>query len=91
MAKPNVTRNFVAIAMVATLLFCGSQLYGMQPDINAAFAAKTAAGLEALTHPPADFPGPKAAGTFITFDVRALSKGTYPSKINHGDDHGILQ
>jgi len=33
-------------------LFCGSQSYGQQPDIDAAAAAKAAAGLEALTHGP---------------------------------------
>jgi hypothetical protein len=63
-------------------LFCSSQLYGLPPDMNAAAAAKTKAGLEALAHIPTDFPGSKTAGNFITFDAPAAVKGTFPSKIN---------
>jgi hypothetical protein len=67
-------------------LFCGSQLYGQQPDIDAAAAAKAAAGLKALTHGPIDSPGPKAVGTFITFDAPGAglgrNQGTFPSSIN---------
>jgi hypothetical protein len=31
-------------------LFCGSGIYGQQPDMKAAAAVKAAAGLQALTH-----------------------------------------
>ena len=63
-------------------LFCGSQLYGQQPDIEAAAGAKAAGGLEALTRGPIDSPGPKAVGTFITFDYPGTFGGTSPSSIN---------
>jgi probable HAF family extracellular repeat protein len=63
-------------------LFCGAQLYGQQPDIDAAAAAKAAGGLEALTHGPVDSPGPKAVGTFITFDYPGTFGGTSPSSVN---------
>ena len=76
-----------ALLLVSCLqLFCGSQLYGQQPDMDAAAAAKAAAGLEALTHGPIDSPGPKAVGTFITFDVPGAAtgrnQGTFPTAIN---------
>jgi hypothetical protein len=49
------------------LLAVGLQLYAQQADLDAAAAAKAAAGREALTRAHADVPGP--VGTFITFDV----------------------
>jgi hypothetical protein len=67
-------------------LFCGSQSYAQQPDIDAGAAAKAATGLKPLTHDPIDSPGPKAIGTFITFDApgagTGILQGTYPSSIN---------
>src|SRR5438309_8530913 len=72
-----------ALLLVSCLqLFCGSQLYGQQADIDAAAAAKAAAGREALTHAPIHSPGPKAVGTFITFDVPGAFQGTFPSSIS---------
>jgi len=76
-----------ALLLVSCLqLFCGSQSYAQHPDIDAAVAAKAAAGLQALTHGPVDSPGPKAVGTFITFDAPGAGsgffQGTYPYSIN---------
>src|SRR5258708_1308455 len=72
-----------ALLLVSCLqLFCSSQLYGLQANMDAASAAKVAAGVEALTHIPTDFPGPKAAGAFITFDAPGAVQGTVPSKIS---------
>jgi hypothetical protein len=72
-----------ALLLVSCLqLFCGPQLYGQQPDIDAAAGAKAAGGLEALTRGPIDSPGPKAVGTFITFDYPGTFGGTSPSSIN---------
>ena len=56
-------------------------------DLNAAAEAKAEAGREALSlHSPTDPSGPKAEGTFITFDVpgagTGVIEGTYPSGIN---------
>src|SRR5260370_2266486 len=73
-----------ALLLVSCLqLFCSSQLYGLQANMDAASAAKVAAGVEALTHIPTDFPGPKAAGAFITFDAPGAVQRTVPSKISH--------
>jgi hypothetical protein len=72
-----------ALFLVSCLqLFCGSQLYGLQANMDAASAAKVAAGVDALTHIPTNFPGPKASGTFITFDAPGAVQGTVPSKIS---------
>ena len=72
-----------ALLLVSCLqLFCSSQLYGQQADIDAAAAAKAAAGREALTHAPIHSPGPKAAGTFVTFDAPGAFQGTFPSSIS---------
>jgi hypothetical protein len=50
--------------------------------MDAAAAAKAAAGLQALTHDPIDSPDPKAVGTFITFDAPGAGtgffQGTFP-------------
>lgn len=63
-------------------LVCGSQLYGLPPDMNAAATAKAEADLEARAHIPIDLPGPKAVGDFTSFDAPGAVKGTFPSKIS---------
>jgi hypothetical protein len=50
--------------------------------LEAAAAAKTAAGREARIRAPLDSPAPNALGTFITFDAPGAVFGTYPSGIN---------
>jgi hypothetical protein len=62
-----------------------------QLDMNAAAEAKAQAGREALSlHPATDPPGPKAAGTFITFDAPGAGtgsdQGTFPADINQAGD-----
>jgi hypothetical protein len=62
------------------------ELYAQHPDLDAAAAAKAAAGREALSHPATNPPGPKAVGTFITFDApgagTGFDQGTFPSSIS---------
>jgi len=57
-----------------------------QADIDAAAAAKVLAGRDARTYAPIYSPGPKAVGTFITFDAPGAGtgpfQGTFPSSIN---------
>jgi hypothetical protein len=59
-------------------------------DLNAAAKAKAQAGREALSLPPADPPGPKTVGTFITFDAPGAGtgggQGTFPASINQSGD-----
>jgi hypothetical protein len=59
-------------------------------DANAAAEAKAQAGREALSRPPTDQPGPKAAGMFITFDAPGAGtgffQGTFPASINEAGD-----
>jgi hypothetical protein len=69
-------------------LFGRSQ--AQQVDLNAAANAKANAGREALSHPVTDPPGPKAAGSFITFDAPGAGtgffEGTFPASINQAGD-----
>ena len=62
----------------------GRDSVGQQADIDAAAAAKAAAGREALSHAPTNAPGPKTVGTFITFDAPGAFQGTFPSSISQG-------
>ena len=64
--KPIQYRQQVWTLAGALLLVGGLQLYAQQADLDAAAAAKAAAGREALTHAPAAVPG--SVGTFISFD-----------------------
>jgi hypothetical protein len=57
-------------------------VYAQQVDVDAAAKAKAGAGREALAHPPTDPPGPKAVGTFVTFDAPGAVNGTNPASIN---------
>ncbi len=50
--------------------------------IEAAAAAKAAAGREARSDSSFDSPRPKAEGTFISFDAPGAVTGTFPSSIN---------
>jgi hypothetical protein len=82
--REQVLTGASALLLVSCLqLFCSSHLYGQQVDLDAAAAAKALTGREALTHAPIDSQGPKAVGTFITFDVPgAGTTGTLPSGMN---------
>jgi len=53
-----------------------------QVDLDAAAEAKAAAGREALSHPVPHLPGPRAIGTFVTFDAPGAVNGTNPASIN---------
>jgi hypothetical protein len=70
--KPRAAFLGIALGLMLTPVVSGTQ----QADIDAAAAAKALAGREARTHAPIYSPGPKAAGTFITFD--APGAGTSP-------------
>lgn len=69
------TRTTLRIALLGTALcmtftpVLSGKLQAQQVDLNPAADAKAEAGREALAHPPTDPPGPRAAGTFITFDA----------------------
>jgi hypothetical protein len=64
--------------------------HAQQVDLNAAAVAKAEAGQEVRSRHITDSPGPKAAGTFITFDVpgagTGFSQGTLPASINQAGD-----
>ena len=78
-----VLANLPLLAVGLQLLY-GSQSYAQQADLKVAAAAKAAAGREALSHAPANFPRP--VGTFITFDAPGAGtgffQGTFPSSIS---------
>ncbi|HUC71615.1 MAG TPA: hypothetical protein VMS01_10525, partial [Stellaceae bacterium] len=85
--------KLTAILLLAggTQLLGGAQLYAQPPDIDAAAAAKADAGREAQSsHPLTQAPGPRAAGTFITFDVpgarTGFGQGTFPTSINEAGE-----
>jgi hypothetical protein len=80
-----------ALLLVGALQsFGGLPLFAQQPDLDAAAAAKAAAGRKALSRPPTDPPGPKAVGAFITFDAPGAGtgffQGTFPASINQAGD-----
>jgi hypothetical protein len=80
----------IALGIVLNSAFSGLPL-AQQIDPNTAAEAKAQAGREALSlHPAADPPGPKAAGTFITFDAPGAGtgrvQGTFPADINQAGD-----
>jgi hypothetical protein len=95
-AKRNVKRGVAMIrtrvlklASVLTLVFglqfvYGLQSYAQQPDLDAASAAKAAAGQAALSHRALDAASSvgTAVGTFITFDAPGAVHGTVPYSIN---------
>jgi hypothetical protein len=74
--KPRAAFLGIALGLMLTPVVSGTQ----QADIDAASAAKAAAGREALTRAPAAVPG--LVGTFITFDVPGAVNGTYPASMN---------
>jgi hypothetical protein len=80
--KPIQYRQQVLTLTGALLLVVGLQLYAQQADLDAAAAAKAAAGREALIHTPAAVPG--SVGTFISFDVPGAVNGTLPFSVNPG-------
>jgi hypothetical protein len=74
--KPRAAFLGIALVLMLTPVVSGTQ----QADIDAASAAKAAAGREALTRAPAPVPG--LGGTCITFDVPGAVNGTYPASMN---------
>jgi hypothetical protein len=74
--------QIIALTIALGLMLKPGVSMAQQADIDAATAAKAAAGREALTHAPINSPGPKAVGTFITFDAPGTFQGTFPSSIN---------
>jgi hypothetical protein len=74
----------IALGIILIPMLSG-EAQAQQIDMNAAAEAKAQAGREALSHPVTDPPGPKAAGTFITFDVPG-AQGTFPASINPAGD-----
>lgn len=77
-----MNRQQVWAVLSTVLLVSGLKLYGQQVDVSAAAAAKAAAGRQSLTYSATDVPGPKADGSFVTFDVPAAVNGTLPFGIN---------
>jgi hypothetical protein len=80
-----------ALLLVSCLqLFCGPQLYGQQPDIDAAAGAKAAGGLEALTRGDR-FPRPE--GCWYIYHVRLSGHFRRNLPLQHqpgGEDYGKL-
>jgi hypothetical protein len=78
-----------ALGMILIPLLSG-KLQAQQIDLNATAEAKAQAGREARSRPVTDPPGPKAVGTFITFDApgagTGLFQGTFPASINEAGD-----
>jgi hypothetical protein len=87
MTRPTPCTAVLDIVLGLMLIpIVSGQLYAQQADLDAAAAAKAAAGREALSHPATNPPGPKAVGTFITFDApgagTGFGQGTFPSSIS---------
>ena len=83
--RPRAALIGIALALMLVPL-AAKTASAKQPDIDAAAAAKTKAGQAALSHPAPDPPGPKARGTFITFDVPGAVTSTNPASINVAGD-----
>jgi hypothetical protein len=83
--RPRVLKLAGVFILVFGLQFVfGLQSYAQQPDLDAAAAAKAAAGLEARSHRALDASSlvGTAIGTFVTFDAPGAVDGTVPYSIN---------
>jgi hypothetical protein len=86
---PRIALLGIALGMIFIPALSGKS-QAQHIDLNAVAEAKAQAGREALSHPATDPPGPKAAGTFITFDApgagTGFGQGTSPASINQAGD-----
>jgi len=82
---PRIGLFGIALGMIVFFGLSGKS-QAQQVDLNAAAEAKAEAGREARSRPVTDPPGPKAAGTFITFDAPAAGtaggQGTFRASIS---------
>jgi len=91
MKKLNSLVRGVSVIGVSALLLAPAHPRAQQEDPEAAANAKAAAGQEAQSSHLFTSPlGPKAAGTFVTFDAPGAGtgffQGTFPASINEAGD-----
>jgi hypothetical protein len=86
---PRIALVGIALSIIFVPVLSGKS-QAQQIDPKKAAEAKAQAGREALSHPPIDPPGPKAAGTFITFDAPGAGtgsfQGTFPTSVNQAGE-----
>jgi hypothetical protein len=86
---PPIVFLSIALGIIFMPVLAG-KIQAQHVDPKAAAEAKVEAGREALSHPVTDAPGPKTAGTFITFDAPGAGtgggQGTSPASLNEAGD-----